>query len=307
MKTFYTFIAIVLLSAGAGTMFYSCSNNEFSDFQTTASGLKYKFHVKGTDTVHPKYGEIVRVKMTKRFGDSTLESSESILPDGLRQLLRKPLFKGAVEEGIILMAMGDSATFLVSTDSINKYYPDSVSAFKPNSYLAYNIKLVNIQTKEEVMWERENNKRAFINDRKELGPKELSQYIADNHIEVKPTPSGLYFIEIEKGKGIMPKNGDSVTVHFAGSFLNGTIFSSSLKKNQPFTFMMGDTSKYGVIPGWMEGIKKMKKGGKATFIITPSLAYDSIGRMDRSSNKYVIPPYTNLKFDIQLLDIHHKK
>ena len=164
--------------------------------------MMYKFHIKGTDTVHARYDQVVRVQLAKRMGDSVLESTASVGPDGIEQLLQKPVFKGAIEEGITMMAIGDSATFLINTDSINKYYParDSSKNFKPNSVLAFDVKLLNIQTKEEVMWEREQSRQSYVRDRKEQEPKELSQYIQENIIKSKPTDKGIYFIETKNGK-----------------------------------------------------------------------------------------------------------
>lgn len=284
----------------------SCSNSEFSDFETTETGLKYKFHIKGTDTLHPQYEQIVTVKMSKRLGDSVLESTNLIDPNGMDQYLRKTTFKGAVEEGILMMTIGDSATFLISTDSINKYYPaqDSTKNFKSNSFLAFDIKLMNIKTMEEVQIEQEQKRMVYVNERKEKEPKELSQYIQDNHIDTKPTAGGLYLIETAKGKGATPKEGDSVFVHYTGAFLDGTIFDSSVKRNQPFGFVLGSKQ---VIEGWEQAIRMMKKGTVATIILPSSLAYDSTGYRNSQTGKYFIPPYSPMKFDIQLLEIKSKK
>jgi len=171
-------IAFYLIPCFLYLLISSCATSEYSDFEKTESGLMYKFHTKGGDTAHANYGQVVRLKIAKRLGDSTLETSQMVNPDGLEQLLQKGAFNGAVEEGITMMAIGDSATFLISTDSINKYYParDSTNNFKPNSYLAFDVKLMNIQTEEEVMWAREQSRKAFIQERKGKESTELSPY-----------------------------------------------------------------------------------------------------------------------------------
>ncbi len=301
-------LAAALLIMGTCFLF-SCSTSEYSDYQKTENGLMYKYHIHGTDTAHPKYGEIVRLKMVTKIGDSVLQSTAEIAPDGIRKNLPQPAFHGAVEEGIRMMVVGDSMTFLISTDSINKYYPakDSTKNFKSKTYLAFGLKLVNIQTREEVMWEEEQNRKKFTEERKSLGPKELSQYITDNHIDVKPTASGLYLMLKEKGNGPVPKDGDTVTVQYTGTFLDGTIFDSSVKRNEPFKFVVNDKGRMSVIPGWNEAVKLMKKGTIATVILPSSLGYDSIGVPNPQTRKYFIAPYTPLKFDIQLLDIKSNK
>ncbi len=298
--------SLLLLASYLLLLAGSCGNSEFPDFEKTETGLMYKFYNRGTDTLHPQYEQVVTVKMAKRLGDSVLESTNLIDPNGIDQYLRKTTFNGAVEEGILMMTIGDSATFLICTDSINKYYPakDSTKNFKPNSYLAFDIKLMNIKTMEDVQWEQEQKRKAYTNDRKEKEPQELSQYIQDNHIEVNPTVSGLYLIETTKGKGTSPKEGDSVTVHYTGMFLDGTIFDSSVKRNQPFGFVVGTKQ---VIEGWEQAIKMMKKGTAVSIILPSSLAYDSTGYINPQTGKYFIPPYSPMKFDIQLLEIKPKK
>jgi len=306
MKSNINHLFAYCLLLTAAFWLFSCSHSKYSDYEKTESGLRYKFHIKGKDTIHPKYGEIVKVKMAKCLGDSTLESTNLLSPEGIDQYLREPIFKGAIEEGIRLMTIGDSATFLISTDSVNKYFPakDSTKNFKKKELLAFGIKLMQIKTMDEMQKEEDQRRSAYVNDRKSKGPQELSQYIQDNHIDVKPTATGLFLIEKEKGKGTSPKDGDSVIVHYTGSFLEGTIFDSSVKRNEPFGFTIG---KKRVIPGWDEALKLMKKGSVVTIILPSSLAYDSTGVVNPKNGKYFIPPYCPMKFDIQLLDIKPKK
>ena len=285
---------------------FSCSDSKFSGYEKTETGLYYKFILHGKNNTHPKIGEFVRLAMVKQFNDSVLENTAQISPYGLEQYLTKPVFKGAIEEGILMMSIGDSASFLINTDSINKYFPADIPGknFKSKSYLTFGVKLLNIKTLEDVRMERELQRKEFIAERKEKGPKELSQYIADNHIDVKPTKSGMYYIESVKGKGAMPTTGDTVVVHYTGSLLNGTIFDSSLKRGQPFKFIAGGKQ---AIEGWDEAILMMRKGTTATIILPSSLAYDSAGYLNPKTGKYFIAPYTPLKFDIQLIDIKSKK
>ncbi|MFH1005194.1 MAG: FKBP-type peptidyl-prolyl cis-trans isomerase [Bacteroidota bacterium] len=299
-----TLFAYCLLSIIC-TLFFSCAESEFSDYEQTKTGLYYKFHIHGKDTIHPQYGNVIRIKMIQCLNDSILQNTNDFSPDGLDQYLSEPRFKGAIEEGIRLMCINDSATFLVNSDSVNKYYPtpDSLKMFKPKSHLVFNIKLMQIKTMQEVQWEQEQQFKVYVNERKEKEQPEIEQYLKDNHIDVKPTAKGIYFIEKEKGKGKNPKDGDTVVVHYNGTLLDGTIFDSSVKRNEPFTFVVNDKGQMSVIPGWNEGIKMLKKGSSATFIIPSKLAYDSIGIINPQTKKYFILPYTPLVFDIQLLNI----
>ena len=159
----FKFISYCILPIAVYTI-SSCSHSKFSDYEKTASGLRYKFHTKGKDTVHPKYGEVVKVKMAKCLDDSMLESTNLLSPDGIDQYLREPIFKGAIEEGIRLMTVGDSATFLISTDSVNKYFPakDTAKNFKKKDFLAFGIKLMQIKTVAEKQKEEDQRRQAYI-------------------------------------------------------------------------------------------------------------------------------------------------
>jgi peptidylprolyl isomerase len=104
----------------------------------------------------------------------------------------------------------------------------------------------------------------------------------------------LQYIEIEAGKGPVPKPGDLVSVHYVGTLEDGTEFDSSYGRGEPFNFSLGQGM---VIAGWDEGIGLMQVGGKARLIIPPELAYGERGAGG------VIPPNATLIFDVELIDI----
>jgi FKBP-type peptidyl-prolyl cis-trans isomerase len=95
------------------------------------------------------------------------------------------------------------------------------------------------------------------------------------------------------GTGDTAVSGDRVTVNYVGRFVNGTVFDSSLARNEPFQFVLGSNQ---VIKGWDQGIVGMKVGGKRTISIPPELGY---GANDYGS----IPGNSTLIFDIELLKV----
>ena len=108
------------------------------------------------------------------------------------------------------------------------------------------------------------------------------------------TESGLAYIMVKEGSGIRAENGKTVSVHYTGKLTDGTKFDSSLDRNQPIEFVLGQGR---VIKGWDEGISYLKVGGKATFIIPSDLAYGERGAGG------VIPPNATLIFDVELVDV----
>ncbi|MFO5476275.1 MAG: FKBP-type peptidyl-prolyl cis-trans isomerase, partial [Dolichospermum sp.] len=108
------------------------------------------------------------------------------------------------------------------------------------------------------------------------------------------TPSGLKYVELEEGNGVTPQPGQTVVVHYTGTLEDGTKFDSSRDRNQPFSFKIGVGQ---VIKGWDEGLSTMKVGGRRQLIIPSELGYGARGAGN------VIPPYSTLLFDVELLAI----
>ena len=89
---------------------------------------------------------------------------------------------------------------------------------------------------------------------------------------VVTTQSGLQYRIVTPGSGPQPKAGDTVTVHYRGTLVDGTEFDSSYGRGEPATFPVA-----GVIPGWTEALQLMKEGTKFELAIPPSLAYGDQG------------------------------
>lgn len=82
--------------------------------------------------------------------------------------------------------------------------------------------------------------------------------------------SGLKVLETKKGNGIKVKEGDRVTVHYTGYFADGSVFQTTLEKNEPFQFTVGVDR---VIKGWTEGVQHIEIGGSGRLFIPYQLAY----------------------------------
>jgi FKBP-type peptidyl-prolyl cis-trans isomerase FklB len=106
------------------------------------------------------------------------------------------------------------------------------------------------------------------------------------------TSSGLQYQIVTKGNGPLPKATDTVRCHYEGRLINGTVFDSSYKRNQPADFPVNQ-----VIPGWVEALQLMPVGSKWRLFIPSGLAYGEHGAGD------IIGPDSTLIFDVELIQI----
>lgn len=119
---------------------------------------------------------------------------------------------------------------------------------------------------------------------------QIEAYVKKNNIKGEFTQSGLFVAIEEQGTGNdFPKPTNTVRAEYSGYFMNGEVFDGS-KPGQPIEFSLN-----GVIPGWTEGLQKLKKGGKAKLIIPSQLGYGERGGGP-------IPPNSILVFDVKLVD-----
>lgn len=127
---------------------------------------------------------------------------------------------------------------------------------------------------------------------------ESAKFLAENAKKagVKITESGLQYKIIREGEGESPKIKDVVTVHYRGTFPDGTEFDNSYTKGKPQTFQTD-----GVIKGWTEALQMMKVGSKWEIVVPPDLAYG------RSGLPGAIPPNKVLMFQMELLAIEKDK
>lgn len=110
--------------------------------------------------------------------------------------------------------------------------------------------------------------------------------------DVKTTPTGLQYKVLTVGTGAIPTETDSVKVHYEGRLIDGTVFDSSLARNEPALFSVNQ-----VIPGWTEALMMMPVGSKWIVYIPQELAY---GERGAGAN---IPPFSTLVFEVELISI----
>jgi FKBP-type peptidyl-prolyl cis-trans isomerase FkpA len=110
--------------------------------------------------------------------------------------------------------------------------------------------------------------------------------------DTKKLPSGGLVTTLKPGTGASPAATDKVKVHYHGTLIDGTVFDSSVQRNEPATFPLNQ-----VIKCWTEGVQQMKVGGKSRLVCPSDVAYGDRGAPPR------IKPGATLVFEVELLAI----
>lgn len=119
------------------------------------------------------------------------------------------------------------------------------------------------------------------------------KFLAENGKKkgVSTLESGLQYIVLEKGIGDKPDLNDTVSVHYAGTLINGEVFDSSLDRDEPVSFPVN-----GVIKGWTEALQLMNEQAKWKLFIPADIAYGKTGNGS-------IGPNETLIFEVELLEV----
>lgn len=265
------------------------SCNQFRT-SVTDSGLKYQFHEHDEKGRLAKVGDILTFHLVlKNNKDSVLRNTiKEMTP--LKVMLQAPAFKGAFEEGLALLAKGDSATFFVSADSLfSKAMQPMPPAIAKGTDVSFTVKVLEVQNREEYEKKMEVSRAK----QKETDAKQIADYLSKNGLaNPQRTTMGVTYVVRTPGAGIQPTQGDSVQVRYTGKLLSGKVFDSNTADGITFPVGVGM-----VIPGWDDGILRLKKGDKATLLVPSELAYGEQGVPGS------IPPNSVLAFDIELLNV----
>tara|TARA_B100000287_G_scaffold74091_1_gene65851 strand:- start:2715 stop:3590 length:876 start_codon:yes stop_codon:yes gene_type:complete len=209
---------------------------------------------------------------------------------------------GIIYEVIDNLVKGDSVFFQLTTEQFFKNAPQSVEVpdSVKNKLISFYTGVQDVMSQSEfedyqrVQYEKMQQEMEQQNENQlSIDLELIENYLKENNIDAMKSESGLHYVITEKGNGDNAAAGDNVTVHYTGMLLNGEKFDSSLDRNQPFSFQLGQGK---VIRGWDEGITYFNKGASGTLYIPSTLGYGSSGAGG------VIPPNAILIFEIQVLD-----
>jgi FKBP-type peptidyl-prolyl cis-trans isomerase FkpA len=294
------FLSLLVL---IGLITLSCSEKE------TPGGVKYTVLKKG-DGVAVATGQFLVMDILLRDSKDSVwfNTADSDYP----AVLAAPdqsMVKDGGEFGVFkTLTKGDCVTFKVSANTVftktrQRPVPDGVDTA---SLFTYVVNLKDVWNEEQIQkFQAEISRES---QRKQMAKDSvlIQNYIKENNLETKRTPSGIHYVVLKEGKGELAAPEKVASIHYAGFSLDGKIFDTSLAavakannfnnggRNEPYPV----TVKRGqVIQGWHDMIQMMNKGMKVRAIIPSHLAYGPQG------NGPVIPPNAILIFDMELTDI----
>lgn len=252
---------------------------------TSASGLFFQSTKPGSTTIVPAYGQEIEFtyKLSALYGPSNVSSLTTVTSRVVDSSYATkstffPFFAGSLkpglEEGILKMHEGESAILIMpSILAFGNVKTDSIPA---NSPVRFDVTLKRTRTEDQ----------------------QINEYITANNLAVTMTTSnGVRIIKTKiNNSGATPSANQIVTLNYAGKLLRATTgFSGGTGT---------DTKTVGVtkfVAGFEEGLANLKVGEKATVIFPSSMGYGATGAAQ--SGIYVIPPYSPLSFDIEVLSV----
>ncbi len=271
----------------------SCFNkSKYPGFSRGRHGIYYQLHKIGEHDQKAGPSDFVTADITYQT------MNDSVFFAGRRKLqITKPHFKGGIDECFMMLADKESATFIISASDFFHLtlQSDLPSFLNEGDMMKVTLDIIEIQTEEEFLKEKE----AFMHWIEDFGDYEriiLKQFLDQEKLPVEPESNGMYRIVIQEGTGTPIEPGDTITINYEGKFLNGKFFDSTIKRNQPFQFVFG--TEWQVIKGLEDALAMMTEGEKSLFIIPSELAFGKEG-----SSTGIIPPYTSLIFEVEVLQV----
>ena len=284
-KNFFLLSALFLMLS----VLTGCSNAP-KGYQATDNGLYYRLFTNNGGE-NPQIGDLLELTMSCSVNDTVviLPLTKNIIP------MAEPSFWSDFVEGFSMMHKGDSASFIVDIDSsfVNLFgYNTLPPQFSSTDIMRFEVRLDDFYPESEFRFRMIENIKKNYPAETEKAASELNAYLEKNGVVAQPTSMGLYYVKTQDGTGEKPSKGSTVKAHYTGYLLDGTVFDTSIERGEPIEFVLGVGQ---VIPGWDEGIALMSKGEKAVLYIPYYLAYG-----DRDLG--VIPPFSNLVFEVELID-----
>ena len=296
--TYRSFLPALIALSGiifSSIFITSCGDNRFGDFDKTESGLRYKFYTDSKDTTIAGDGDLMSILIDyRRLDDSVFYSNSDMGPIDVH--LRESEYKGDIFEGLAMMHIGDSATFVASVDSFfTKIQTSGIPDYLDSgSFFFLDVKLVDIKTKAQQQEEQRKKLEELQQKEKPL----IDGYIKDNNVKTAPDSNGVYYISVKKGRGKDLKAGYYAKLNLKINLLDNpaAIYDSWLNNNgEGIEYMIG-TGYFGL--GFDLSLANSRIGDSYKLLVPSSMAFGARGA------EGIVPPYSPLLYTVEVLDMY---
>ena len=292
MKNLFYIFAVAMAAMSCSGKSDS-GKSEYEGYSKTDNGLHYNI-------VEDKTGKNAVVSNYMKVQIEHRDMNESVLIASTVTTfpIEKVAFNGDIMEGLAMLSVGDSASFVVNTEA---FFMKTIGAPElppfaaKNKTMKVNIRVLDIKTQDEYVEAENLMKQELERQYEQLKEQEallLQEYLKQNKITQRPTASGLIFIPVSPGKGPKLMAGQTIRCHLTGKLIDGQEFESTLGRD-PEVITVGSPE---LIDGLNEALLMMSPGGKAKVILPSSIGF---GESDISSP---IPPFSTLIFELNVLN-----
>jgi FKBP-type peptidyl-prolyl cis-trans isomerase FkpA len=285
-------------------------------FKRTSGGIQYKII---SDEKAPKIkdGDFMEIRLLQEYKDAAIDTILLDPKDGNQIFALSHQIPPPYYNIFAQLRNGDSVIMKALTDTLIKA-GHALPFMKKDQYVVISFKVMNVFTNKDqadsayqvnmkiTKAKRYNQtldmikKNLATTDAAQLktDDKILTDYMAKNHITATKTDLGDYVYLTNPGTGDNLDNNSVAVVNYTGKTLEDSVFDSNTDPKFSHTDPLDvDMSEFRVIPGWIDGLKSMKKGSKGLLLIPSSLGYGKQG----SGAK--IKPNTNLIFEMEVVDV----
>ena len=272
--------------------FCSCNQQKQENYEQTDEGLYFLYRDKSDSELLPQDGNKLHLDV-KYFNDkdSLLFNSQDITSQFIMDFFQPTAHGATINDALAMMHEGDSMSFKINayTFFLNAGQTAILPKVSKEEFLRFEIRLKKILSPEIVEKEIAQRDQEMKDEEEYL----LEDFLTKNYPDIKPTKSGLYFIETAEGEGPTITKDKQVAIHYTATYINGEPIYSTYQKNNPLVFAVSDPN---VWPCLSEAVQYMKKGGKATIIAESKLAAG-----ERGDKGLKIPPRKTIIFDMEVI------
>lgn len=272
----------------------SCDQSLYPGYSVTDTGLHYQIHFLGDGEQEAQKDDLVLANVwIKDLRDSLLYSNAMLFQQSAFRIT--PLMNGGLNEAFSLMSEGDSASFIMEGARLDL---DELSGkccyngIHPEYKIDIRINRLLSPEQQNMAFKKSNWAQDMEMNEQIL----LNNFLKEKGLGKEDFVEGIYYVEHEEGEGHKIEGWETVKVRYQGSFVSGDMFDDTYLFRDPLEFELGKPEQ--VIDGFLIGMKQMRVGGQASFVIPSQLAFGEEG-----SSTGIVPPFTTVVYDVELVGI----